>query len=142
MFEERLLENWNYQYSLLQQEWGVDSRLSYLVGLLQGLFVTYGLDPVTITSGYRSPERQYQLQNRWDAGDRRGLVARPASSSWHMQGLAVDVSTRSINFDLFRENMELFDGVRWGGRFRKPDPVHFDLPIGRLRSIRELLTVA
>lgn len=142
MFEERLLDNWNSHYSFLQVEWGLDSRLAYLVGLLQGLFVTYGLDPVRITSGYRSPERQSRLQNRWDAGDRDGLVVRPASRSWHMQGLAVDVSTRSSNFELFRENMESFSGVRWGGRFRNPDPVHFDLPIGRLRSIKQLLTVS
>ncbi|MYF46750.1 MAG: M15 family metallopeptidase [Rhodobacteraceae bacterium] len=130
---------WNQWYQLLLSQWGLDWRFAFIVSAVQAGLETYGYEPVTVTSGYRSPARQKALQARWDANDRTGLVVRPATRSWHMQGLAVDVSTRSQSFNLFRQLMESIPYVRWGGRFKKADPVHFDYPIGRLKSIDQLL---
>lgn len=88
----------------------------------------YGSYP-EIVSGYRSPERQLELIDAWNAGDRFGLIARPASKSWHMQGRAIDVRIPASeamwsDFIMF---MKAF-GTRWGGDFRATDPVHFDAP--------------
>ncbi|MYI68708.1 MAG: M15 family metallopeptidase [Boseongicola sp. SB0673_bin_14] len=136
MINETLWDQW---YQLLIYQWGLDYRFAFIVSAVQAALETYGFEPVTITSGYRSPERQRQLQAAWDANNRTGLVARPATRSWHMQGLAVDVSTSSENFNLFREIMESIPNVRWGGRFTTPDRVHFDYPGGKLKSIDQLL---
>lgn len=136
MINEDLWEQW---YQLLLSQWGLDYRLAFIVGAVQAALQTYDYDAVTITSGYRSPIRQKELQAQWDSGNRTGLAARPATRSWHMQGLAVDVSTRSQNFNLFRQIMETIPGIRWGGRFKKVDRVHFDLPIGQPKSIDQLI---
>ena len=95
-----------------------------------------------IVSAYRSPKRQLELIDAWNNGNRKGLVARPATTSLHMQGLAVDVTIpqwerkgenppfHPDNEDkawmIFRETMERL-GTRWGGNFKRPDPVHFDM---------------
>lgn len=131
---------WNRWYQVMLYRWGLDYRFAYIVSAIQAALETYSYEPVTITSGYRDPVRQRELQARWDANDRTGLVARPATRSWHMQGLAVDVSTMSDNFDLFRELIESVPNVRWGGRFKRPDKVHFDYPVGRLQSIDQILS--
>lgn len=82
-----------------------------------------------IVSGYRSPERQRQLLDRWEIGDRAGLVARPACQSWHMVGKAIDVETGVRGFDFYTFLMQEW-GARWGGTFQYQDPVHFGWPYG------------
>ena len=77
-----------------------------------------------IVSGFRSPERQRQLIAKWDSGERGGLITKPSRRSWHMQHRAIDVQTDGPGFKIFQHWMEVF-GVEWGGRWRKPDPVHF-----------------
>jgi len=79
-----------------------------------------------ITSGYRPLWKQRELYRRWTAGD-PGVIVRPARTSWHTEGRAIDVDRRHQNFDLFVAVWEALGG-RWGGRFSKPDPVHFDVP--------------
>lgn len=79
-----------------------------------------------IVSGYRSPAKQRELLQRWEAGD-PGIVAKPARFSWHMEGRAIDVDTSHPNFEAFRQMWE-DSGGRWGGRFSNPDAVHFDVP--------------
>ncbi|MXZ01114.1 M15 family metallopeptidase [Candidatus Poribacteria bacterium] len=130
---------WTEWVQYLESRWGLDPRFAVYVAAAQTWIQQNGGEAVRITSGYRSPARQLELQNRWDAGNRVGLVARPADRSWHMQGLAVDVDTRSPEFAFFRSLM-LYWGNRWGGQFRSSDPVHFDRPIGKAKSIRELLS--
>lgn len=81
-----------------------------------------------ITSAYRSPERQRMLRERWDRGDRQGLVARPAINSAHTRGEAVDLAPASENASLELLGMyALMRGYRWGGSFSSSDPVHFDV---------------
>jgi hypothetical protein len=90
--------------------------------------VQQGQQPPSIVSGFRSPERQRQLIRRWRQGDRAGLVARPACSSWHTVGRAWDVS-RPSGFLIYRLALQGATGVRWGGTFG--DDVHFDMPTGQ-----------
>lgn len=93
---------------------------------------------VRVVSGYRSPQQQMDLVRRWNAGDRAGLAAEPAVSSMHTLGRAVDlqlaykgraVPVRDTPTEYWRFLADLLEpvGVRWGGRFRRPDPNHFDL---------------
>lgn len=125
----------------IRERWGIDRRLGELIAISQVVAYIQTGSIVKITSGFRSPARQLELINKWDAGNRTGLVTRPAVRSWHMQRLAVDVSTEPRpTFEVFRQVMLMFDGVRWGGNFRRSDPVHFDLPRGRAKSVTELLT--
>lgn len=78
-----------------------------------------------IVSGRRSLERQMELQRQWDRGDRRGLKARPATNSAHVTGDAWDVES-GPGLDVMAQ-FAPYAGVRWGGNFRDPDIVHFDM---------------
>lgn len=80
-----------------------------------------------VVSGLREAHKQLHMQRRWDAGDRAGLATRPASSSWHLVGRGLDVEANVPSFPVYVAMMEKM-GVRWGGRFKTSDPVHFDLP--------------
>lgn len=93
---------------------------------------------LSVSSGFRSPAYQAQLRARWDRGDRAGLVVRPALSSKHTQGRAVDlqfkylgelvpVAETPMEYWRFLDDLLRPVGVRWGGRFRNPDPNHFEL---------------
>lgn len=130
----------NQEYESLTATWGLSREFAIYVAVVRGLMRYEGYPPPIITSGYRSPEYQRDLQQRWDSGNRKGLVARPANRSWHMQGRAIDVSTGGPNFNLFTSIMTSLPDVRWGGNFRRSDPVHFDLPGERLLSIDQLLS--
>ena len=125
----------------LAENWGLYWQLAGIVAISQAVAYVQTGRIVRVVSGYRDPARQRRLQNLWDSGNRTGLVARPADRSWHMQGLAIDVSRRDREaFTAFRNSMEQFQGIRWGGNFRTPDPVHFDMPIGKAKSINQLLS--
>lgn len=75
-------------------------------------------------------------------------VVNPASRSNHLVGYAIDVNIRYngkkyFSEDLRRSNLDQLPAaisdfidavrtdksIRWGGDFRKQDPVHFDVPI-------------
>ena len=132
------LELYNRWGNYLVSEWGLDPEFAKYPAAAQTWIQQTGGHAVLITSGYRSPKRQYQLQQKWDAGNRKGLVTRPATYSWHMQRRAIDVSTRGLDFNRFRDAMVQW-GCRWGGNFKAYDPVHFDLPKGKPLSINQLL---
>jgi D-alanyl-D-alanine dipeptidase len=91
-----------------------------------------------VVSGYRSQSHQSDLRARWDRGDRSGIVVRPALSSRHTEGRAIDlqfsyrgqlVPVRDTPRDywLFLDDLLRPVGVRWGGRFRSPDLNHFEI---------------
>ena len=89
----------------------------------------YGLDEPErpdIISGYRSPARQRQLLTRWQSGDTRGLVAKPACKSWHTVGRAIDVESDVRGFRPYAFMLREWFGMRDGRNFS--DPGHFDLP--------------
>lgn len=83
-----------------------------------------GIRTQPITSGYREPKYQAELRARWDRGDRRGLVVRPALSSSHTRRNGFDLPSGGYLPTL--GELAPFAGLRWGGKFREYDPVHFD----------------
>lgn len=114
------------------QRFGVVEPLALRHAYAMGVLYWFGYptrDRPDIVSGLRPPRRQRELLDRWQMGDRAGLVARPACRSWHMNGKAIDVETRVPGFDFYTYVMQEW-GVRWGGTFQTPDPVHFDWPYG------------
>jgi len=93
---------------------------------------------IRVISGYRSAQHQDRLRQRWDRGDRSGLLVRPAANSRHSSGLAVDLAFtwegRPIpvrdtprQYWTYLADILAPVGVRWGGLFRSPDPNHFEL---------------
>jgi D-alanyl-D-alanine dipeptidase len=118
---------------------GVDPELADYIQQAAGI-VARAAPGVTleVVSGYRSQSHQADLRARWDRGDRTGLVVRPAASSRHTQGRAVDVSfaylgqrvpVRATPMSWWVALAELLSpvGVRWGGRFRTRDVNHFEV---------------
>ena len=93
----------------------------------------YGIQAPRITSGHRDPDRQVMLRRAWDsweASGRKGpapygMVSRPATDSAHTTGDAFDVSAPPEVLRAMGAWAPLV-GLRWGGTFRDPDPVHFD----------------
>jgi len=154
-------DNLLFQSTQIAEQVQIDQSLAlrYVIArTITNCFVPNNEDwPYTgIYSGYRRPDRQYELQRRWDNGDRRGLVTRPASRSYHMLGLAIDVRIPAIvrsyspprldeshpevrPFMIFVAVMKAL-GLRWGGDFTRYDPVHFDFPRVKSQSISELIS--
>ena len=111
----------------LQDLEGLQPATLAMLEELDDAVLEMGIGPITVTSGYRSPAYQRQLQARWDAGNRSGLVVRPADSSAHSRGEAVDISLPDPA-DLAKLGpWARRNGYLWGGDFRTPDPVHFAL---------------
>lgn len=87
-----------------------------------------GYPAASIVSGKRSARQQRQLRARWDAGDRTGLVARPAANSAHTRGDAFDLA-KVRHLTIYGQLAQYLPGVRWGGTFSEYDPVHFDVGV-------------
>jgi hypothetical protein len=81
---------------------------------------------IIITSAYRTPEQQAELKNLSKAGV-PGIIT-PADNSLHSAGFAIDISWKSLGKSDRKIVLDTANqiGLRWGGNFRKPDPVHFD----------------
>lgn len=79
----------------------------------------------TITSAYRSPSQQAALYRKLAP---KGLAVAPPGRSKHERGRAVDIVFHPADFaEVAGEIWEALGG-RWGGRFKKYDPVHFEDP--------------
>lgn len=118
------LERWDDLY-LLGESAGLSPDAAWGYATLAWWGEHFGIRAPAITSGRRSAARQRELRGRWDRGDRRGLVARPAEHSHHTSGNAFDISAPPEVLRIFGSWAPLL-GLRWGGTFRSPDPVHFD----------------
>lgn len=90
---------------------------------------------ITITSSFRSPEKQRRLYQAYLARGRRGLPAAAPGNSLHETGEAIDFTARynpSYGYPSWRSaqadagRLAEAAGFRWGGRFSRPDPVHID----------------
>ncbi|MGH7339695.1 MAG: M15 family metallopeptidase [Candidatus Rokuibacteriota bacterium] len=82
----------------------------------------------TITSAYRSSAKQAALYRRWQSG-RSPFPAAPPGQSLHEYRLAFDMdipSDRSALADAGALWESIGPGFRWGGRFSRADPVHFE----------------
>ena len=107
--------------------WGLTDRAAILYVTLVAWSIAYGLPPLSILSGYRDPEHQAELRRRWDAGDRGGLMARPAERSAHMTGDAFDTNYDANLLGIWGYFTKFIENARWGGEFRAPDWNHFDV---------------
>lgn len=84
-----------------------------------------GLAP-RVESVRRSREFQARLYARWRAGKWPFPVAKPGSSL-HERGLAFDLSSGLGAPGLAALGaLARSYGIRWGGAFHTPDPIHFD----------------
>lgn len=101
--------------------WGLQANFAGKVALMYAYFMVYGLNP-RVTSGKRDAAKQKAMQEAWDRGDRAGLKVRPASSSQHTEGLAVDIETSD---PAMAARIARAVGVGDGYSFQVSDPVHF-----------------
>jgi hypothetical protein len=101
----------------------VDPTLADIIRQLADVVSSQYGGSITVVSGYRSYEKQAALYaNR---ASNRNPVAKPGTSK-HEQGLAVDLRMNGIAADTVGVLGESL-GLRWGGRFSKRDPGHFEL---------------
>lgn len=107
------------------REWGLSWKAANAYATLGWWGMFYGLQPPAIISGKRSRRKQRQMQRAWDRGDRQGLAVRPADSSTHTTGDGWDVE-RVSHIHVYGA-WAPYAGARWGGTFRTPDPIHFDV---------------
>lgn len=118
---------------------GVDPTLASLIRQLQALIREVAPEiELVVTSGRRTPAQQQSLLDRFRGGDRVGIAGEPAVNSRHLVGRAVDLGWRvagtpvpasQVPLSAWRFVADLLApfGVRWGGRFRAQDVVHFDI---------------
>ena len=101
----------------------------------QAAYEKYG---ITVTSSFRSLTKQKKMQADWDAGRREGLKARPATTSAHSSGFALDFNvglqlginkgnSKTTKKELVKELTELAAeyGIQYGGNWVNPDIPHF-----------------
>lgn len=83
--------------------------------------------PFVFLSGLRSRSQQEALA----ADPNRTTPAAPAGGSKHEVGAAYDVTRQTTAVE--RQVGEIAEGLglKWGGRFSKPDPNHFEVPVTR-----------
>jgi len=113
----------------LVKNWGINRTFA----LKLSLFLLYNSifnNAWTITSGFRDPRKQAEMQKAWDAGNRTGLVVRPATNSKHSKTAFLN-SPNAMAIDIRFQDQEYagkisrFFGIKWGGNFRNKDLVHF-----------------
>jgi hypothetical protein len=111
-------------------EWGLNENFAKKIALLLAYLYSYGLSP-RISSGFRDPVKQRQMQAAWDSGNRAGLRARPATNSLHIKtgflgkpaSEAIDITSSNPYYAaLIAKQL----GIRPGYFFKTPDVVHFD----------------
>ena len=102
----------------------IDTRLLPLCKILEKIRDRVGY-PITITSGYRTPEYNAELR-------KRGLKA--AGNSYHLRGMAADFKCRSIKIeDLYEiiESMIYKEKIHNGGLCLYNGHIHYDTGTAR-----------
>jgi uncharacterized protein YcbK (DUF882 family) len=97
----------------------LDYQFALRMAILLGIGNLFGMR-LTPTSGYRSLTKQKELYE---------LGYPTAKTSWHTEGKGMDISATEEELAFLGMLAPLL-GLRWGGDFRRRDPVHFDLPLG------------
>lgn len=126
----RAWDDWADQAADWFRKQGAASDAAKPFALLYGLASAYGYSP-RITSIFRDPEKQRRMRERWDAGDRSGLRARPAVNSKHIEtdwlgrpaSEAMDMVTTNDQA-VARIATEWLD-MGAGQFFNTPDPGHY-----------------
>jgi len=117
----------------LENTWGIDSSFSEKAAQLI-LAINQARMQFTITSGYRSPELQKVLVDRFKAGDKTVYTPLAPGKSLHNHqswlgnpaSLAIDISTSN---PAAAGQLARSLGIVWGGM---SDPVHFAIRGGTL----------
>lgn len=115
--------------SWLIGEFGLNSGFAEKIALFLLVNYLYG-NKFNFNSGFRSPELQKQMQVRWDAGIREGLVSRPATNSRHsLTGWLGKPDAHGADISFTNQKwagqiVSYFD-IKWGGNFNSPSEVHF-----------------
>lgn len=86
-----------------------------------------------ITSGFRTAADQQRMLHGASGPNPAAAV------SWHQAGMAVDFNTMGGNFAAIKAAMTA-QGLTWGGTFRRPDPVHFQLPAAGTRPTAAMVS--
>jgi hypothetical protein len=112
---------------------GIKPELASRVRSMAGALAARGIK-IRVVSGLRSTAKQAALYaNR---GNSSLPVAKPGTSK-HERGEAVDVAivgkASPKLWAVVGEEGERV-GLRWGGRFNRPDPVHFELSGGSMSA--------
>jgi D-alanyl-D-alanine dipeptidase len=122
------LETWAIQAAPSFRAAGASPQAAAKFARLYIYLWNEGLQP-RITSMYRDPARQAELQRQYDLlpgmGPRKpGFLARPATNSSHTRGAGIDMPTR----DDQRAGIvaHWIGGLRVGGNFANPDWGHYD----------------
>lgn len=128
------VEEWISQaQNFFIEQWGLNEGLAYRIAYLYLWGLQSGF-PMSITSGWRDPAHQKELQQRWDSGDRAGLKVRPATNSKHStttffgdpDAMAVDIGAGGDqNLRILGQWATNYLGLKWGGDFKTADLVHF-----------------
>lgn len=58
--------------------WGLNPDFALKIAVLYLALLMLKLNP-RVTSGFRDPKKQEELVRRWNAGDRKGFIGKPAS---------------------------------------------------------------
>lgn len=112
----------------LAEEWGLHPELALRCALLWFECKRAGFT-VGLESGWRSTDLQRRLYQAWLDRGKRGLPAAPPGRSKHERTPAEATDWRIPpghvhDFGAIAERV----GLKWGGRFSTPDPVHVELP--------------
>lgn len=94
---------------------GLEPWFAERAGVLMWLLAAWGF-PATVTSGYRSTQRQAELYAK--RGSNRFPVA-PPGRSYHEYGRAVDLHSKAPNW--LRRLAAAWSGIDW----KSTDRVHF-----------------
>lgn len=114
--------------SYLRKQMGLDAQFGRSVAIFYLYLYQYGLSPI-ITSGYRSPDKQTELQKRYLSGD-QSVVVKPAINSLHSKtdllgnpaSMAVDISTSNPELSA---RIATALGIGAGYYYKTPDRVHY-----------------
>lgn len=125
-------ENWAKSASTyFAQGYGLNGAFALAVARLYISLWAAGLSP-RITSGFRDPAKQREMQARWDAGDRAGLRVRPATTSAHSTTSFIGApAATAIDMPCTDEKrgaaIAKSLGLGAGLAFSTPDPGHYYL---------------
>jgi len=132
MIKRSDLNEWlEFVDDMLRDTWGLNRDFAMKVSLFLLYSSIFG-NGWTINSGFRDPKKQNAMRVAWDRGDRGGMIVRPALRSKHsITGWLGSPNSQAIDIR-FKDpaiagNWSRFFGLKWGGNFNSPDPVHFYL---------------
>lgn len=77
-----------------------------------------------VTSGYRSSEKQAEL---WRDRATNPFPVAPPGTSKHERGLAFDMTLADESQRPAANTVMEKHGFRWGGTFKRPDPIHYEM---------------